>query len=120
MRSDLSDDLQSHSLSESTTSRSLTLSQYTEHFCRYSYVIKPLSYLSNGVAVDVSPLDGQIFIHFLTFSKRQVKVLAKSISVAGYLGSSSLPAAANASIIGSGDSKFTVIPNSGSIGLGKE
>jgi oxidoreductase len=49
----------------------------------------------------------------------QVETLAKSMRIAGILGSSALPPAADATKEGKDDAPFTLISNRGSIGLAK-
>ena len=49
----------------------------------------------------------------------QVEMLAKSMCIAGALGSSALPAAAEATREGKSEAQFTLISNRGAIGLVK-
>jgi oxidoreductase len=49
----------------------------------------------------------------------RVETLAKSMRIAGILGSSALPPAAEATKEGKGDAPFTLISNRGAVGLAK-
>lgn len=58
--------------------------------------------------------------HFTATAEIQISTLAKSAVLAGRLGSSSLPAAASATKAGKSGEEFTLIVNSGAIGMAKD